>query len=47
MSGNAGDGRKTEVSEAGLSILVDKDVRLWMSRLEAWKDFISEELVPP
>jgi hypothetical protein len=40
VSRDTGDGRKTEVSEAGSSVLVDKDVRLWMSEMRVWKYFI-------
>ena len=30
MSRNTGDGRKTEIGEAGSPVLVDQDVRLFM-----------------
>jgi hypothetical protein len=34
---DTGDGRKTEVSEAGSSVLVDKDVCLEISEMRACK----------
>jgi hypothetical protein len=40
VSRDAGDGRKTEVSEAGSLVLIDKDVRLWMSEMQVSKYFI-------
>jgi hypothetical protein len=43
VSRDTGDGRKTEVSEAGLSVLIDKDVRLWMSEMQVSKYILFEK----